>query len=90
VIFVVFANDVIGKPGQNDFGARESYETDDFFQGLAVAPSFERMKHVSARRVGTMQEPGVVHSVCGERAPRLHLAYVGQNRRLFIADGIAA
>src|SRR2546429_4003220 len=48
------------------------------------------MKHVGARRVRTMQEPGVVDSVCGERVPRLHLAHIGQSRRLFIADGIAA
>src|SRR5438105_4393787 len=48
------------------------------------------MKHVGARRVRTMQKPGVVDSVCGERVPRLHLAHIGQSRRLFIADGIAA
>ena len=90
MIFMVFADDVIGKPGQNDFGAREPYQTDDFLQGLAVSPGFERMKHVGARRVGTAQKPGVADSVCGERVPRLHLAHVCQSRRLFIAHGIAA
>ena len=55
-----------------------------------MSPLLERVQNVGARRVGTMQEPGIGHAIRSQGTPGLHFADVRQSISLFLPGSIAA
>ena len=78
MVFMVFTDNVVWHPGEDDFRASDANEAHHFFERLPVSPSFERMEDVASGSVGSVQKPRMGDSVRGQRVARLHLADVGQ------------
>ena len=90
MVFMVLADYIVRHPGKNHFRARYSNEANNLVQRGSVSPLLKGMENVGARRVGTVQEPGIGYPVGSQRTPGFHFADVRQSIRLFEPNRVAA
>jgi hypothetical protein len=90
VIAMIFAGDVRGHPGEDDLGASQADEANNFIKRCTMAQRFKRVKHILSSCVGAVQEPDVFDSARCQGTASFHLAFVRHGFALLHAGRVSA